>query len=183
MALMDGDMAEEFAARYLQELTSHSPTAARITDKEPGNFFRIGLIRTLFPEARIVHCRRDPLDNCLSVFFHCFTAFQGSFDLAELGQFYGDYQRLMSHWNELFPGEILTVQYEELVANQEGLSRQMIDHLGLDWDASCLDFHQNERNVMTPSNIQVRRPMYSDSVGRWRRYERHLQPLKDALQL
>jgi tetratricopeptide (TPR) repeat protein len=182
MSLLDAKMISEYSARYLQELTRHSSTAARITDKEPGNFFRIGLIKTLFPDARIIHCQRDPLDNCVSLFFHCFTAFQCSFELRELGQFYRDYQRLMNHWKNLFPGEILTVQYEELVADQETISKQMIDHLGLEWDEKCLDFHNNDRNVMTPSNIQVRQPMYASSINRWKRYERNLQPLINALQ-
>ena len=182
MTLIDAKMAEAYSGRYLQELEFHSPDAARITDKEPGNFFRIGLIKTLFPHARIIHCQRNPLDNCVSLFFHCFTAFQGSFELAELGRFYRDYQRLMAHWQDLFPGEIFTVQYEELVEDQEGVSRRMIDHVGLEWDEKCLDFQNNERNVMTPSNVQVRQPMYKDSINRWKRYKQHLQPLTDALQ-
>ena len=181
MSLIDGKMVEAYSARYLQELTLHCPTAARITDKEPGNFFRIGLIKTLFPDARIIHCQRNPLDNCISVFFHFFTAFQSSFELTELGQFYRDYQRLMTHWQNLFPGEIFTVQYEDLVVDQERVSKRMIDYLNLEWDEKCLDFHNNERNVMTPSNIQVRQPMYKNSINRWKRYEKHLQPLIEVL--
>jgi len=182
MALIDGKTIEKYSARYLEELELHCTVAERITDKLPGNFARIGFIRTLFPDARIIHCQRNPLDNCVSVFFHCFTALQCSFDLKELGQFYRDYQRLMTHWQSLFPGEILTVQYEDLVADQEKVSRRMIDHLGLEWDDNCLDFHNNERNVMTPSNVQVRQPMYTSSINRWHRYEKNLQPLIKVLQ-
>jgi len=182
MSLIDRKMIEVYSARYLQELTHHCPAAARITDKEPGNFFRIGLIKTLFPNARIIHCQRNPLDNCVSVFFHYFTAFQSSFELTELGQFYRDYLRLMTHWNNLFPGEIFTLQYEDLVDDQERVSRQLIDYLGLEWDQNCLDFHNNERNVMTPSNMQVRQPMYKDSINRWQPYEKHLKPLIEVLQ-
>ncbi len=182
MSLIDRKMVEEYSARYLHELTSHCPSAERITDKEPGNFFRIGLIKTLFRDARIIHCQRNPLDNCISAFFHCFTAFQSSFDLTELGQFYRDYQRLMTHWQNLLPGEIFTVQYEELVENQERVSKQLIDYLGLEWDEKCLDFHNNERNVMTPSNMQVRQPMYQNSINRWKPYENNLQLLIDVLQ-
>ncbi len=182
MSLIDRKMVEEYSARYLQELTFHCPAAARITDKEPGNFFRIGLIKTLFPDARIIHCQRNPLDNCISVFFHFFTAFQCSFELTELGQFYRDYQRLMTHWQNHFPGEIFTVQYEELVQDQERVSKRLIDYLGLEWDEKCLDFHNNERNVMTPSNLQVRQPMYKNSINRWKRYEEYLQPLIEVLQ-
>jgi len=182
MSLIDRKMVEEYSARYLQELTHHCPTAERITDKEPGNFFLIGLIKTLFPHARIIHCQRNPLDNCISAFFHYFTAFQSSFELTELGQFYRDYQRLMAHWQAIFPGEIFTVRYEELVEDQERVSKRMIDHLGLEWDQKCLDFHNNERNVMTPSNLQVRQPIYKNSVNRWRHYEKYIQPLIEVLQ-
>jgi tetratricopeptide (TPR) repeat protein len=182
MTLIDRKMAEECSVQYLQELTFHCPDAERITDKEPGNFFRIGLIKTLFPDARIIHCQRNPLDNCISVFFHYFKAFQCSFELTELGQFYLDYERLMTHWQKLFPGEIFTVRYEELVEDQERVSKRLIDYLGLEWDENCLDFYNNKRNVMTPSNIQVRQPMYKNAIGRWKPYEKHLQPLIDVLQ-
>ena len=181
MSLFDEKMAEEYSARYLQELTLHSSTAVRITDKLPGNFLRIGLIKTLFPDARIIHCQRNPLDNCISLFFHYFQNYKHSFELTELGQYYLDYQRIMSHWQKLFPGEIFTVQYEELVVDQERISKQLIDYLGLEWDENCLDFHNNERVVMTPSNIQVRQPMYKNSINRWKPYEKHLQPLIEML--
>ena len=181
MSLIDRDIAAEYSARYLQELTHYCPTAARITDKEPGNFFYIGLIKTLFPDARIINCQRNPLDNCISVFFHYFAAFQGSFELTELGQFYRDYQRLMVHWQDVFPNEVFTLQYEELVADQERVSKQMVEYLGLEWDEKCLDFHNNDRNVMSPSNMQVRQPMYQNSIDRWKLYEKQLQPLVEVL--
>ena len=182
MSLIDRKMAEEYSAQLLQELALHSPTAARITDKLPGNFLRIGLIKTLFPEARIIHCQRNPLDTCISLFFHYFQNHKHSFELTELGQYYLDYQRIMAHWQNLFPGEILNVQYEELVMDQERVSKQLIDYLGLEWDEKCLDFHTNERTVMTPSNIQVRQPIYKNSMNRWKPYEKHLQPLIEVLQ-
>ena len=181
MSLIDADTAEKYSAQYLQELALHCPTAARVTDKFTENFLRIGLIKTLFPDARIIHCQRNPLDNCISLFFHYFIGFKCSFEMTELGQYYLDYQRLMSHWQALFPGEILTVQYEDLVTDQEAVSRQLVDYIGLDWDENCLDFHNNERAVMTASNIQVRQPMYKDSINRWQRYEKHLQPLIEML--
>ena len=182
MTLIDKKMAEEYSARYLQELALHSPTAARVTDKMPENFFRIGFIKTLFPKARIIHCQRNPLDSCVSLFFHYFAGLKCSFELTELGQYYLDYQRLMSHWQKLFPGEIFTVQYEELVMNQERVSKQLIDYLGLEWDEKCIDFHSNERSVVTPSNIQVRQPMYKHSIDRWKPYNKQLQPLIEMLQ-
>ncbi len=182
MSLMDGKMVEEYSVRYLQELAPHCPTATRITDKFPHNFLEIGLIKTLFPGARIIHCQRNPLDNCTSIFFHCFTTFKASFELTELGQYYLQYQRLMSHWHKLFPGEIFTVQYEDLVLDQERVSKQLIEYIGLEWDEHCLDFQHNERNVSSPSNMQVRQPMYKSSVNRWKLYEKQLQPLIEVLQ-
>jgi len=182
MSLIDRKMAEEYSARYLQELVLHCPTAKHITDKLPGNFLRIGFIKTLFPKARIIHCQRNPLDSCISIFFHYFMGLKWSFELTELGQYYSDYQRLMSHWQNLFPGEIFTVQYEELVMDQERVSKQLIDYLDLEWDEKCIDFHNNERVVMTPSNIQVRQPMYRDSMNKWKPYKKHLQPLIEVLQ-
>jgi len=182
MSLFDEKMAEEYSARYLQEIALHCATAKHITDKFPGNYFKIGLIKTLFPDARIILCQRNPLDTCISIFFHCIQDWKWSFELTELGQYYLDYQRIMSHWQKLFPGEIFTVQYEELVMDQENVSKQLIDYLGLEWDEKCLDFHNNERDVRTISNMQVRQPMYKHSIDRWKPYEKHLQPLIEELQ-
>jgi len=182
MSPIDRKTVDEYSARYLQELTLHCPTAARITDKLPLNFVRIGLMKILFPDARIVHCQHNPLDNCISLFCHCFMPLTCSFDLTELGQYYLDYQRLMSHWQNLFPGEIFTLRYEELVVDQERVSKQLIDYVGLDWDEKCIDFHNNERNVMSPSNLQVRQPMYKYSMNKWKNYEKHIQPLIELLQ-
>ncbi len=182
MSLFDSKMGEVYSAQYLQELALHCPTALRISDKLLGNFSRIGLIKTLFPKARIIHCQRNPLDNCISIFFQFFPELKCSFELTELGRYYLDYQRLMSHWHNLFPGEILNVQYEELVMDQERVSKQLIDYLGLEWDEKCLDFHNNERDVRTSSNIQVRQPMFTKSINRWKHYERQLQPLIEVLQ-
>lgn len=181
MSQLDERTAAEFSSRYLDELTLRSATAKRVIDKAPGNFARIGLIKTLFPRARIVHCVRQPLDNCLSLFFHDFPALLCSHDLVDLGRYHLDYQRLVAHWRALFPGEILDVQYEELVGNAERVSKRMIDYLGLDWDVRCLAFHETRRAVMSPSNLQVRRPLYRASIDRWKPYAPHLGPLMDVL--
>lgn len=182
MSSIDSGIAEEHAAKYLRELARHCPSATRITDKFPGNFVAIGLIKTLLPEARIVHCMRDALDNCVSLYSHCFMPMSCSFELTELGQYYLDYQRLMSHWQSLFRDEIFTVRYEDLVMDQEKVSRQLVDYVGLDWDENCLEFQNNERNVSSPSNMQIRQPIYKSSIGRWKRYDRHLQPLINTLE-
>ena len=181
MSLIDQETVDEFSARYLGELRLRSPTAARIVDKLPGNFVRIGLIRTLFPNAYIVHCSRNALDTCVSLYFHYFQALTCSFDLRELGQYYLDYRHLMDHWEALFPEAIFEVRYEELVRDPESVSKALVDYLDLPWDARCLEFYKNTRAVMSPSNIQVRHPVYKVSVDRWKRYEKHLGPLIEIL--
>lgn len=183
MPLCNGSIKLNFANSYLEELGNYSHDAKRITDKMPGNFIRIGLIKTLFPKARIIHCQRNALDTCTSNFLNYFAiGNEYSFDLNELGQYYLDYERLMVHWTKLFPIDILAVQYEELVMNQEKISRQIIGHIGLEWDNRCLEFHLNKRAVNTFSSMQVRLPVYTHSINRWKQFEEHLAPLMAILQ-
>lgn len=175
--------AQKFSARYLKELNRYSQDALRITDKMPFNFLKIGLIKQLFPKARIIHCKRNALDTCTSIFLNYFiSGNEFSYDLTEIGQFYLDYERLMKHWHSLFPAEIFNVQYESLIDNQDEVTHQLIEYLDLDWDEDCLDFHHNDRAVKTASNLQVRQPLYTKSVKKWKRYEAHLQPLMTTLQ-
>jgi tetratricopeptide (TPR) repeat protein len=172
----------EFSQRYLDELRDLAPEASRVTDKMPGNFVQLGLIKLLFPNCRIIHCRRNAMDTCLSNYFNYFAAGnQYSFDLEELGRHYLDYKKIMAHWDAIFGPEILEVHYEELVADQETVTRRVIDYLGLDWDDSCLKHYENRRAVHNLSSRQVRRPVYASSVGRWKNYEKHLQPLTNVL--
>jgi tetratricopeptide (TPR) repeat protein len=181
---IDQDTILEFSQRYLDELRELSPDAKRVTDKMPGNFVQIGLIKTLFPDCRIIHCKRNAVDTCLSNYFNYFAAGnQYSFDLEELGRYYLDYDRIMSHWSTIFRSEILDVEYEELVANQETVTRGIIEYLGLEWDDRCLKHYENRRAVHNLSSRQVRKPVYSSSVGRWKNYEKHLQPLIELLGL
>jgi tetratricopeptide (TPR) repeat protein len=181
---LDHRTIRELSERYLDELRSMAPDATRVTDKMPGNFTQIGLARTLFPRCRIIHCMRDALDACLSNYFNYFAAGnQYSFDLEELGHYYLDHKRLMSHWNSLFRADMLEVQYEELVADQEAVTRRVIAYLGLDWDDRCLRHYENRRAVHNLSSRQVRKPVYASSVGRWKNYEKHLRPLIELLGL
>ncbi len=178
MPLCNESITLKFSKKYLEELRNYSHDAKRITDKMPVNFTRIGLIKTLFPKARIIHCQRNALDTCTSNFLNYFAVGnEYSFDLSELGQYYLDYERLMAHWGSLFPSEILGVQYEELVMNQEKISRQLIEYIRLEWDDRCLDFHKNKRAVNTFSSMQVRQPIYTHSMNRWKHYEKQLAPL------
>jgi Flp pilus assembly protein TadD len=170
-------------ATYVEKLVQRAPGAARITDKMPANFLFAGLIHLALPQARIIHAVRDPLDTCVSCFSVHFTKGQmHTYDLAELGRYYRHYRALMAHWHRVLPpGRILDVHYEELVGNLEGAARRIIAHCALDWDARCLEFHRTERAVRTASATQVRQPIYTSAVGRWRRYEKFLGPLFAAL--
>lgn len=173
----------KYANRYLKQLRKHSASAKFITDKMPGNFFNIGIIKMLFPHARIIHCIRDPIDTCLSNFISNFSSGnEFSFNLVDLGKYYLDYQRLAIHWRNVFSTNIFDIQYEKLVSNQEEVSKELINYIGLEWDERCLDFHENDRTVRTASHLQVRKPMYQNSVNRWKRYEEQLQPLIEILQ-
>lgn len=168
--------------RYLDLLAGFSKEAMRVTDKMPSNFLHLGLIALLFPEARIIHCVRDPLDTCLSCYFQSFGDSQDfSYDLGHLGFFYRHYRRLMAHWEDVLDIAIMKVNYEQLVAEQEKLSRALVEFCGLEWDEQCLEFHRTKRAVATASYDQVRQPIYRKSVQRWKHYEQYLDPLKKAL--
>jgi tetratricopeptide (TPR) repeat protein len=168
---------------YLQNLRALGGDAVRIIDKQPDNVLFLGQIAMLFPRARIVVCRRDLRDVGLSCFFQYFQDDMTMWadDLADCGFRARQVDRLMDHWRRVLPLPVLEIQYETLVANLETESRRLIDFLGLDWDPACLRFHETERAVATASRWQVRQPLYASSVGRWRHYRRHLQPLLAAL--
>lgn len=179
---MTAGQSREIAGLYLKQLRLAGGAATHITDKMPHNFEQLGLIALLFPNAHIIHCTRDPIDNCVSCFTHHFNENHGyNTDLAVLGQYYREYRRLMAHWREVLPIRMLDFSYEALIADQEGRSRELIDFLGLEWEDACLDFHRNERLVKTPSRWQVRQPIYASSVKAWKKYEKHLGPLFESL--
>ena len=170
------------AQRYIDALASRYPTAQLITDKMPNNFLHLGLIALLFPKARVIHCVRDPLDTCLSCYFQMFPSSHGyANDLAKLGRYYRQYQRLMEHWRQVLDISVFELRYEDLVREPEKSSRAMVEFCGLTWDIRCLEFHKSERSVATASSQQVRRPIYSSSLARWQHYAKHLEPLKQAL--
>ena len=176
------DQANGMAQIYLEPLIALNPAAARITDKMPLNFLHLGVIQLLLPDARIIHCRRNPLDTCLSCHMTAFTTGNDfKYDLTHLGQFHRLQDRIMAHWKQVLDVPILDVQYEDVVADQEGQSRRMIEFIGLPWDDRCLQFHETRRSVATASVVQVRTPIYKSSLARWRNYEKHLGPLKAAL--
>jgi len=180
---LDRVALERLATRYLERLGSISDTAQRVTDKMPFNFLHIGLLAVLFPEARVIHCRRDAIDTCLSCHFTSFSDdLKFASDLTSLGRYYVEYRRLMDHWFAVLPGRILDLDYEQVVARTEDSVKLLLEWCDLEFEPACLRFHRTVRGVHTPSRWQVRQPIYSHSVGRWRAYRGHLQPLLAALE-
>ncbi|MFK5947366.1 MAG: sulfotransferase [Methylococcales bacterium] len=173
---------DSLSQRYLDRLKQISPDASRVTDKLPGNFMYLGLIELLFPDAHVIHCTRDPADTCLSAYFQDFSSNHPyAYDLENLGAYYQGYLKLMSHWRKVLNIPLLEVNYEDLIDNQEQVSRSLVEFCGLDWDERCLQFHENDRFVRTASYDQVNRPLYKQSVARWKNYEKHIEPLLTAL--
>ena len=178
------EAARRLADAYLAVLRAISPDAPQVTDKMPFNFGLLGVILQVFPRAAIVHCRRHPIDTCLSSFS---TGFEATIDFAgERGSlvfFYRQYQRLMAHWREVLPPDrFIEVDYEELVADPEPVTRRLIAARGLDWNDACLAPHRNQNRITTASLWQARQPIYRTSVERWRRYEPWLGELRQLLE-
>lgn len=169
--------------QYIRQLQKRAPNAKHITDKMPANYLALGLIHLMLPNAKIVHIQRNPVDTCLSNFTRMFHKSQyQSYDLRELGRYYRDYLKVMAHWREALPaGSFYEVSYEKLVQNQDEESRKLITYCGLSWNDACLSPDKTERNVKTASVTQVRQPVYTSSVGRWRVYEKFLGPLLEEL--
>ncbi len=181
-SFVESAAAEDLAVigrRYADAVHDLAPDAERIVDKMPANFFYLGLIHLALPNAKIIHMVRDPMDSCLSCFTHLFSdTMEFTYDLATLGHYYVRYMKLMAHWRAVLPGStVLDVRYADLVADVEGETRRVLDHMGLPWDDACLTFHDTERPVRTASLAQVRQPIYQSSVGGWRRFEKQLAPL------
>lgn len=176
---------DDFASlgkQYVTSIREYSAQAAFIVDKMPHNFLHIGFIRAILPNARIIHCTREPLDNCLSLFktgFHKGQLY--SYDQCELGQYYKLYLELMDYWKTTLPGFIHDLNYEELVNHQEEQTKRLLQYCELPWDDACMNFHKTRRKIKTASNAQVIRPIYQDSVKLWTRYENYLKPLISSL--
>jgi tetratricopeptide (TPR) repeat protein len=183
-----GGLAAEFYSKladaYLRNLSRHS-NAPRVVDKSVFNADHLGLIHAVFPRARIIYLQRDPVDTCLSCYFQDFAnAASFTLDLADLAHYYREHHRLVAHWRAVLPeGTLLEVPYAELVADQERWSRKIIEFIGLAWDPRCLEFYKTERPVPTASSWQVRQPVYSSSVGRWKKYQKFIGPLLELRDL
>lgn len=169
---------------YVEELKKldASGKAKRITDKMPGNYLRMGEIVSMLPDAKIIHCRRDPVDTCLSCYKQNFARGQyWSHNLEELAHQYKLYEEMMNHWREVLPGRFMDFDYEETVMNFEPQARKLIEFIGLPWNDACLEPHKNKRGILTASKTQVIKPIYTTSVQSWKRYEKQLAPLIEAL--
>jgi tetratricopeptide (TPR) repeat protein len=182
--LISSMVAVQIGEKYLatQHQLIAQGAAQRIVDKMPQNFIFLGLIATVFPQAKIIHIQREAMDTCLSIYFQNLQeGHPYSYDLVNIGSYYKEYERLMQHWRQIVPVKMLEINYEELVADQERVTRQMIDYVGLPWDERCLQPEKTEKVVRTASLWQARQPVYKTSVARWKKYEKYLGPLKQAL--
>ena len=176
------DYFRRFGEQYIEQTRVYRGTAPLFIDKMPNNFMHVGLIRLILPNARVIDARRSPMACCFSCFKQLFGEGQEfTYGLAEVGRYYRTYVRLMDHWDEVLPGFVLRVMHEDVVDDLEFQVRRMLDFCGLPFEEDCVQFHQTERNVRTPSSEQVRQPIFREGLDRWRRYEAHLGPLREAL--
>jgi len=183
VAELSNSTLRRFGRDYVKRIQALAPDARHIIDKLPANFLHIGLIRLALPKAKIIHVRRDPMDTCFSCYSKLFlNGLNYTYDLAELGRYYRMYETLMAHWRAVLPeGAVLEVQYETLIGDFANEARRIVEYCGLEWSDRFLAFHQTERAVRTHSQSQVRQPLFASSIGRWKPYEKWLQPLRDAL--
>tara|TARA_R110002126_G_scaffold12416_22_gene54100 strand:+ start:3851 stop:5308 length:1458 start_codon:yes stop_codon:yes gene_type:complete len=167
---------------YLAKLKGRAPSAKRVVDKFLFNYLHIGFLLRALPNAKIINCMREPMDNCFACFkVHFTSSVMFAYDQKDLGGMYQQYRRVMDHWHATFPNRVLDLNYEDLVEDQEVQSRRLLDHCGLDWHDDVLRFHETERRVNTASATQVRKPIYKTSIAKWRAYAEHLGPLREAL--
>jgi hypothetical protein len=168
----------ELRKAYLEAAGSRHFDKARFVDKQPLNYLYAGLIARALPGARLIAVAREPMDSCYAMYKSLFTnAYPFSYDLHDLAKYYTAWHALLRHWQVVLGDRLLTVQYEDLVADQEAVTRRIIAHCGLGWEAACLEFHKRRGAVSSASAVQVRRPLYSHSVGKWRHFQQQLTPL------
>jgi hypothetical protein len=169
--------------QYLQSTLKYRSGLPYFIDKNPNNFIYAGLLHLALPNARIINAQRHPLDSCFGSYKQLFASGQPfSYDLTELGEYYVLYQSLMKHWQDVLPGKVLDVNYEEVVADLDTQVRRILDYCELPFEAACLNFHETDRAVKTASSEQVRQPIYASSVNLWQHYERHLDELIEILE-
>ena len=179
---LDTSMFESFGQQFIDQTRVYRSSAPHFIDKMPNNFFHIGLIKLILPNAKVIDARRHPMACCFSGFKQLWGEGQEfSYGLEQIGTYYRQYVRLMTHWDEVLPGFVLRVQHEDVVDDLEEQVRRLLDFCGLPFESACLDYHKTDRTVRTPSAEQVRQPIYRSGLDQWRNFEKHLDPLKAAL--
>jgi tetratricopeptide (TPR) repeat protein len=179
---LSASQLKEYGQEYLERSRIQRGEAPYFIDKMPNNFPHIGLINLILPNAKIIDARRHPMAACFSGYTQLFARGQSfTYGLSNIGRYYRAYLDMMDHWDQVLPGKVLCVQYEEIVADTESQVRRMLDYCGLSFEENCMQFHQTERPVRTASSEQVRQPIYSGALAHWRNYEKHLDELKDSL--
>ena len=182
LADLTPEECKAFCDEYLTDTRIHREGAPFFVDKMPNNFRHIGLIKMILPNAKIIDARREPMSCCFSGYKQLFAEGQEfTYSLEDIGRYYRDYVDLMEHWDRVLPGYVLRVQHEDVVADLEGQVRRMLSFLDLPFEQACVNYHETERNVRTPSSEQVRQPIFTDSLDQWRSFEPYLTPLKTAL--
>lgn len=178
------DFFKRFGQQFIDETQVYREQAPFFIDKMPNNFLHIGLIRLILPNAKIIDARRQPMACCFSGYKQLFAEGQDfSYKLDDIGRYYQAYLKLMTHWHNVLPDFVLTVNHEDVVENLEGEVRRILDFCGLNFEQSCLDFHKTKRTIKTPSSEQVRQPIYKSATEQWKHFEKHLTPLKKVLNL
>ena len=182
LAELSAGQFAEFGAKYVEDTKAYRGGRPFFIDKMPNNFRHIGLIHLILPNARIIDARREPMACCFGNFKQLFASGQEfTYSLDDIARYYGTYLELMDHWNAVLPGAVLRVDHESVVRDLESNVRRLLDFCGLPFETGCLEFHKNERSVRTASSEQVRRPIYTEGLDQWRRYEQWLAPLKQRL--
>jgi hypothetical protein len=179
---LDAEQLRQFGEQFINDTQIHRQGAPFFIDKMPNNFRHIGLIKLILPNAKIIDARRNPMSCCFSNFKQLFAEGQEfTYGLDEVGRYYSDYVSLMNHWGEVLPGFVLSVQYEEVVGDLETQVRRILEFLKLPFEKQCLEYHETERAVRTPSSEQVRQPIYRDGLKEWKNFEPWLDSLKTSL--
>lgn len=168
--------------QYLARVRVYRKGKPRFIDKLPNNFMHVALIKRILPNATVIDARREPMAACFANFKQLFAQGQEfTYSMDDIANYYADYVRLMDHWHSILPGQVLTVQYEDVVEDLETQVRRLLDFCGLEFEEACLCYYEKDRAVRTASSEQVRQPIYRDAMNQWMNYERHLLPLRQAL--
>ena len=179
---LDNDLFAQFGAQFIDQTRIYRGSGQLFIDKMPNNFFHIGLIKLILPNAKIIDARRHPMACCFGGYKQLFGEGQEfSYGLSQIGEYYKEYVRLMAHWDAVLPGHVLRVNHEDVVADLETQVHRILDYCGLEFESACLEFHKTERTVRTPSAEQVRQPIYTSGLEQWKNFEHYLAPLKEAL--